>query len=156
MLESDEDIPSTSKCGQCDQESDGESEMKTHLESHHELRCNICDFTCFDKSDLENHIEKKHTALGDKSEINNAATSKLLNFFECKSCNLTCKTEDKLENHMCRITVINPSFCDSLFIFLLRKMKQMVFGIQTSQSTWKMEDLIGKLSRCWCKTEPRI
>ena len=56
VLDSDEDMPSTSKCGQCDYESDGESdgesEMKTHLESHHELRCNICDFTCFDKSDL--------------------------------------------------------------------------------------------------------
>lgn len=34
----DEDIPSTSKCGKCDYESDGESDMKVHMESHHELR----------------------------------------------------------------------------------------------------------------------
>ena len=35
VLESDEDIPSTSKCGKCDNESDDEGDLKMHMDSHH-------------------------------------------------------------------------------------------------------------------------
>jgi hypothetical protein len=110
ILDSDEDTPSTSKCGKCDYESDGESDMRVHMESHHETRCSICDYKCLNKLGLENHMEKKHMTICVKG--NESATSQLVDHFECKNCNLTCKTEDKLENHMCRIEVKNPSFCD--------------------------------------------
>ena len=43
VLESDEEIPSTSKCGKCDYASDDECDLKLHMESHHEIFCNICD-----------------------------------------------------------------------------------------------------------------
>ena len=38
----DEDLPSTSKCGQCDYASDSENEIKEHFEITHDNTCTIC------------------------------------------------------------------------------------------------------------------
>ena len=75
VLESDEDRPSTSKCGKCDYESDDEVDLKMHMDSHHETRCNICDHKCLNKFALESHIEKTHRTKGDESESNDVGTS---------------------------------------------------------------------------------
>ena len=56
VLESDEDILSTSKCEKCDYASDNKCDLKMHMESLHEIWCNICDDKCLNKFGLENHI----------------------------------------------------------------------------------------------------
>ena len=58
--------------------------MKVHMESHHEIRCNICDYKCLNKLGLENHMEKKHMTLY-CVKSSDVATSQLVNNCECKS-----------------------------------------------------------------------
>jgi hypothetical protein len=44
-----EDVPSTSKCGRCDYESDDEGDLRAHLESDHEegiFKCETCGLVC--------------------------------------------------------------------------------------------------------------
>ena len=85
----DEDMPSTSKCGKCDYESDEESDIKTHIESAHKFRCDLCDFQADLKDDLETHELFEH---------NNP----------CPECINTFRTPDKLEQHICKLEVTNP------------------------------------------------
>ena len=95
-----------------------------------EYPCSICDYKCSNISTLEEHIEGNHVPKPDviiyKSDSEESVDkhkrtvhapicdSPLLleHLFDCKICNFTCTTEDKLKNHMCRVTVINPTFCD--------------------------------------------
>ena len=93
----DDDLPSTSNCGNCDYKSDEESEMKLHIESNHSFKCKTCHKIFSSELSLKSHVEDKH------------ATPKTL---ECETCSYICNTAEKLEKHMCRITVRNPSFCD--------------------------------------------
>ena len=109
-VNTDEDLPSTSKCGKCDYESESETDMESHFETNHELTCNTCDFTCCSKQLLENHIYEKHRKC--ESERMNKPNLEL--DLECENCNLTCKTKDKLEKHLCRVTVKNPSIHPSI------------------------------------------
>ena len=39
----DETVPSTSKCGSCDFESDDEKNINMHVKSKHEFSCEICE-----------------------------------------------------------------------------------------------------------------
>lgn len=111
-IQCEEDLPSTSKCGECKYESDEESEMKIHMESNHDYKCNTCEISCISKLLLENHMKEIHKEKVDESEIESVSLAKPSQSFECNVCNLACKTEEKLKNHMCRVTVRNPSFCD--------------------------------------------
>ena len=42
--EEENSIPTTSKCGKCEYESDDECEMKKHLKSIHDFKCGECDY----------------------------------------------------------------------------------------------------------------
>ena len=112
----DEDIPSTSKCGQCEYESDEESDLQEHIKENHESLCKICGIACDGNSNLENHVKKMHPEKLDESESEKVSYLKVSeNFglpFECNTCNLVFATDIKLKKHLCRITVKNPSFCD--------------------------------------------
>ena len=39
------DIPSTSKCGLCEYESENENDMNIHVKTEHDLLCKVCDLT---------------------------------------------------------------------------------------------------------------
>ena len=93
--ETSEDVATTSKCGKCDYESEEESDLINHIESYHQLKCNICGFECCTELALETHIAENH-----------------IQIFECETCKIVCKSEEKLKKHICRVTVRNPSFCD--------------------------------------------
>jgi uncharacterized protein (UPF0335 family) len=56
--QNDEDVPSTSKCGQCDYESEGESDLEKHVEVSHAqiIECKICNLVCKSEEKLENHM----------------------------------------------------------------------------------------------------
>ena len=50
----DEDVPSTSKCGKCDYESDSESDLNLHLGS---TESDICDYTgCLPGTDINTNL----------------------------------------------------------------------------------------------------
>ena len=86
----DEVMPSTSKCGKCDYESDEESDIKTHIESAHKFRCDLCDFQADFNGDLDTHKLFEH---------NNP----------CSECINTFRTPDKLEQHICKLEITNPN-----------------------------------------------
>ena len=64
----DEDLPSKSKCGQCDYESDSENDIKEHMQVNHEMICDQCDLTFNTKLRLENHTDEIHHSNCKKSE----------------------------------------------------------------------------------------
>ena len=70
----DTNVPSTSKCGKCDYESDTEVDLKAHIESDHEdeilcnFECETCDLVCKTGEKLKKHlcrIEVKNPTFGD-------------------------------------------------------------------------------------------
>ena len=82
----DDDLPSTSNCGNCDYKSDEESEMKLHIESNHSFKCKTCHKIFSSELSLKSHVEDK------------LATPKTL---ECETCSYICNTAEKLDKHMC-------------------------------------------------------
>ena len=109
---SDEDKPTTSKCGECLYESDEESDMKLHIKTNHEFTCNICGFAFQTQMDLKTHTGEEHASNIDESETSNGSQVTTIGNHECEICNLQFRTDYKMKNHMCRVTVKNPSFCD--------------------------------------------
>ena len=88
---SDENLPSTSKCGVCDYSSDNEKDVNQHMKRVHEFCCNICSFEANTEWEIENHEIVQHN-------------------YNCLECNETFRTADKLEIHICKHEVINPSY----------------------------------------------
>ena len=105
----DEDLPSTSKCGQCDYESDSEHEIKEHILINHERICNPCDLSSSSKLSHATHNDDTHIPNSNKFESDVYVTKTDI---ECKTCGSVFRTEEKLENHLCRVTVRNPTFCN--------------------------------------------
>ena len=63
-----ENIPSTSKCGSCEYESDDEKDMSQHITLKHKLSCDICDLTFKSESRLTTHmcrVNVKNPTCGD-------------------------------------------------------------------------------------------
>ena len=54
----DDSVPSTSKCGECDYESDDEIDMKFHAKSKHngDFKCTVCDIDLKSGSRLKTHM----------------------------------------------------------------------------------------------------
>ena len=55
----DENVPSKSKCGRCDYESDDEGDLRAHMESDHEdeiFKCETCGLVCKTEEKLEKHM----------------------------------------------------------------------------------------------------
>ena len=52
----DETVPSTSKCGSCDFESDDEKNINMHVKSKHEFSCEICELTFQSEEKLKTHM----------------------------------------------------------------------------------------------------
>ena len=52
----DETLPSTSKCGSCDFESDDEENLNVHVKSKHEFSCEICELTFKYEEKLKTHM----------------------------------------------------------------------------------------------------
>ena len=94
---SDDNLPSTSKCGTCDFTSDDKTNLEEHEEIHSiesevfEFICSKCDYETNDERDLKKHYEVKHS------------------LFTCKVCHMTIRAESKLNTHMCRVIVKNPT-----------------------------------------------
>ena len=83
-------MPSNSKCGQCEYESDGESDMMKHMLSKHALKCEECDFNSDNTHEMENHMKKLHS-------------------IQCNFCNETFVGSKKLKKHLCRRTLLTLS-----------------------------------------------
>ena len=83
---SDDDIPTTSKCGTCEYESDSENELKRHIKAKHE--------------DLKKHVCSPH---GKMNSVNDKG-------YKCDVCDLTLKTTGKVKKHICIVKVENPSY----------------------------------------------
>ena len=101
-ITSDENLPSTSKCGTCEYESDNENDVIKHKETNHEctnfdFSCDSCDFNAETEDDLEKHKQLNHGN------------------FICEKCEMKLKTEVKLQTHTCKIHVKNPSYCFSIY-----------------------------------------
>ena len=52
----DESVPSTSKCGSCDFESDDEEDLHVHVKSKHNFSCEICELTFQYEKKLRTHM----------------------------------------------------------------------------------------------------
>ena len=96
LSHSDENLPSTSKCGECDYKSDDENDLQEHRETLHESNkdkfiCTHCEFKCDTENELSKHIQLKHE------------------LYECKLCDIHFKTEGKLKSHMCKVPIKNPA-----------------------------------------------
>ena len=94
---SDENLPSTSKCGTCDYKSDGDDDMRVDMKSKHEVQCNLCRYVCDNEEDLNEHVNSIHEKLNYEE-------------YNCVTCDLTLKTKDKLKKHICKVRVQNPSY----------------------------------------------
>ena len=94
---SDDNLPSTSKCGTCDFTSDDKTNLEEHKEIHSigsgvfEFICSMCDNETNDEFILKKHYEVKHE------------------LFTCKVCHMTIRSEQKLQTHLCRVLVKNPT-----------------------------------------------
>lgn len=87
----DEDKPSTSKCGKCEYESEDESDIEMHMKSSHEFNCNLCNFQTDMKDKFDTHELFEHN-------------------FPCSECLNIFRTPIKLKDHICKLEVINPEF----------------------------------------------
>ena len=138
---SDEDLPSTSKCGKCEYSSDDEGDLNKHIQSNHGSEklvgdlcgyeainydylskhmsdvqiseCAYCDFVTHSKQSLDLHLKEKHT-------------------FLCSVCHHASQIERKHINHTCRVYIENPTF-ETLYTkeWLNRNVKKkhdMLFG----------------------------
>ena len=59
IVHTDDNLPSTSKCGTCEYESDDETDLKMHMKSEHEphwYKCDTCDLAFKTKLKLKDHI----------------------------------------------------------------------------------------------------
>ena len=95
---SDDDKPSTSKCGTCEYTSDDESEVKIHMRRKHGFKCDVCYYVSDNEESLERHVIVKHEKLNVVDQE-----------FKCDRCGLTLKTKVKLKKHICKVRVKNPS-----------------------------------------------
>ena len=78
---SDEDIPSTSKCGKCEYNSEDEDDLSQHMEAMHLINCDMCDFQSDSNTEADNHKQSAH-------------------IFPCVNYNLTFNSERKLSDHI--------------------------------------------------------
>ena len=53
---SDEDKPSTSKCGLCEYTSDDSTDFDVHVKSNHEFRCGTCSYKFKSEKKLKDHM----------------------------------------------------------------------------------------------------
>ena len=63
---SDENLPSTSKCGTCDYQSDDDDDMRVHMKSKHDVLCKLCKYVCANEEDLKEHVNYIHEKLKDE------------------------------------------------------------------------------------------
>ena len=97
----DENLPSTSKCGTCDYESDDETDFQNHMSSNHineelqifEIKCDICDIKEKTEEAMASHNLKVHG-------------------LHCEYCGETYIGEKKFRTHTCRKHVPNPDYMD--------------------------------------------
>ena len=128
----DDCMPSTSKCGKCEYESDEECQMEVHVESNHvdmtnvntcqnndcKFDCDNCSYTAIMISELQKHkticnLEKcfqcdfkaKSKAILKSHVIQNHG-------FVCDKCDHISNDEWKHNIHVCNITIHNPTFED--------------------------------------------
>ena len=59
-LDNPNDIPTTSKCGSCDFESDDEKDVKIHTKTTHDLVCKICELTFESEKKFKMHTCRVH------------------------------------------------------------------------------------------------
>ena len=52
--------PSTSKCGKCEYESDGENDLLMHIKSNHDITCDVCALTFQSETKLKIHMCRMH------------------------------------------------------------------------------------------------
>ena len=88
---SDENAPTTSKCGTCEYQSDGEEDLRVHLNTHLKHSCDKCDYETDLQYEFMTHKSLEHNK-------------------GCTECRQTFITEEKLEKHVCKIDTGNPSF----------------------------------------------
>ena len=125
-----ESVPSTSKCGECDYESDDEIELETHLKSNHVdqnsqdgnnhmktnllFKCDICAFNARKVEDLSKHKQEEHQKNCIHCDFNTHSKESLnMHMMEkhkltCGKCQLTSKDEWKHNIHVCKVHINNP------------------------------------------------
>ena len=118
---SEEDVPSTSKCGTCEYESDDEKDMRSHIFATHVdvpsiFNCGTCTYTSDCEIDLQIHIDSSHTLFCDfcgffsKSKDCLDEHNMMKHNFSCPTCTNIYPTPDKLNRHVCKLEIDNPSF----------------------------------------------
>ena len=54
------DVPTTSKCGECDYNSQDEGDMEKHMQSSHDFKCKVCSIVFSTEVLLSEHVKKEH------------------------------------------------------------------------------------------------
>ena len=71
------DVPTTSKCDECDYHSQDESDMKKHVQSSHECKCKVCSIFFSTELLLSEHVKKEHESTVHRSEEENQDVEKV-------------------------------------------------------------------------------
>ena len=83
-----EDVPTTSKCGDCDYDSQDESDMKKHMQSTHQCECKVCSIVFINAKLLTEHLKKEHESSVDRCENETQDVEKV----KCPECEYTAKS----------------------------------------------------------------
>ena len=105
---SDDNLPSTSKCGNCEDTTSkvkqykcvecdflnaSEVSLDLRMTEEHGFDCEMCDFRTTSEENMKNHRTDKHAV-------------------RCNFCGETFIGTNKLKNHMCKIKISNPEYWD--------------------------------------------
>ena len=115
----EENTPSTSKCGKCPYESDDEKDMNVHIKQNHKtnvLTCDVCSFKSEDADTLSKHKTEQHeikcdycdfiTQWKESHDLHLAEHHK----FRCTKCKLAHNDSWKHNIHTCKVDIDNPTF----------------------------------------------
>ena len=156
----DEDLPSTSKCGTCNYESDDETDLQNHISSNHvkENQLNESQIKLKTASEDKAHKAKPDATAGVKcpeciyiAESNYYLEDHILDNhnFPCGNCTMIFRTLDRLEIHICKQEVKNPTF-GSLYSkswFDINGCNPVYCGSINQEIAWLHSE------RCWSKNQ---
>ena len=115
---SNEDLPSTSKCGKCEYNSVDEVDLNEHINFMHSdknIVCDLCDFMTSHAETLTKHRSDEHYNQCPKCDFHTHYRDSFdlhlqeKHSFQCNYCNLVSKNERKHNSHTCRVYLENPT-----------------------------------------------
>ena len=102
LMHEDESLPTTSKGGKCDFNSDDETDLVIHKQTVHNVKkpeytCTYVDYTTNKGDELDIHLKTIHTS------------------FKCIKCDRKFEADEKFHTHFCKVHVQNPEY-GSLYV----------------------------------------